>query len=100
MAVLSSRAQERRSREKNKNCPRPPLLLGAPNQNRHATQATSGPSQVSALMTEGVHLMEVVKIAQCLLTINIQRLVLCRGTVIKFHSKEAKEAVLYFLQDF
>ena len=66
MAVLSSRAQERRShekfarearenerrsREKNKNqvasapissrflCPRPPLLLGAPNQNRHATQA-------------------------------------------------------------
>ena len=55
---------------------------------------------MSALMTEGVHLMEVVKIAQCLLTINIQRLVLFRGTVIKFHSKEAKEAVLYFLQDF
>ena len=67
MAVLSSRAQERRShekfarearenerrsREKNKNqvapapissrflCPRPPLLLSSPNQNRHATQAT------------------------------------------------------------
>ena len=53
MAVLSSRAQERRSREKNKNfqissapissrflCPRPPLLLSAPNQNRHATQAS------------------------------------------------------------
>ena len=55
---------------------------------------------MSALITEGVHLMEAVKIAQCLLTINIQRLVLCRGTVIKFHSKEAKEAVLYFLQDF
>ena len=36
--------------------------------------------------------------AQCLLTINIQWL-LC--TVIKFHVvKEAKEAVLYFLQDF
>ena len=34
MAVLSSRAQERRSREI-----RPPLLLSAPNQNRHATQA-------------------------------------------------------------
>ena len=64
MAVLSSRAQERRSHEnshakrartseKNKNqvapapissrflCPRPPLLLSSPNQNRHATQATS-----------------------------------------------------------
>ena len=51
MAVLSSRAHERPSREKNKNvapapissrflCPRPPLLLSAPNQNRHATQAT------------------------------------------------------------
>ena len=67
MAVLSSRAQgrrihekfarearenERRSREKNKNqvapapissrflCPRPPLSLSSPNQNRHATQAT------------------------------------------------------------
>ena len=61
MAVLSSRAQERRnsrearenerrSREKNKKvasapifsrflCPRPLLLLSAPNQNRHATQA-------------------------------------------------------------
>ena len=39
-----------------------------------------------------------VKIAHCLLTINIQRL-LC--TVIKFHVvKEAKEAVLYFVQDF
>ena len=35
------------------------------------------------------------KIAQCLLTINIQRL-LC--TVIKFHV--VKEAVLYFVQDF
>ena len=36
--------------------------------------------------------------AQCLLTINIQWL-LC--TVIKFHVvKEAKEAVLYFVQDF
>ena len=50
MAVLSSRAHERRSREKNKVapapnsprflCPRPPLLLSAPNQNRHATQAS------------------------------------------------------------
>ena len=38
-----------------------------------------------------------VKIAQCLLTINFQRL-LC--TVINFHVvKEAKEAVLYFVQD-
>ena len=48
-----ARENERRSREKNKNqvfasapissrflCPRPPLLLSAPNQNRHATQAT------------------------------------------------------------
>ena len=52
----------------------------------------SGPSQVSSW------LIEVGKIAQCLLTINIQRL-LC--TVIKFHVvKEAKEAVLYFVQDF
>ena len=68
MAGLSSRAQERRSREKfarearenerrsrekNKKfqvapapissrflCPRPPLLISSPNQNRHATQAT------------------------------------------------------------
>ena len=51
MAVLSSWAHEQRSREKNKNqvapapissrflCPRPPLLLSVPNQNRHATQA-------------------------------------------------------------
>ena len=43
MAVLSSRALERRSREKNKNCSRPNLLavllLNALNQNRHATQA-------------------------------------------------------------
>ena len=41
-----------------------------------------------------------VKIAQCLLTINFQRL-LC--TVINFQcvkeAKEAKEAVLYFVQD-
>ena len=54
MAVLSSRAHKRRSREKNKNqvapapissrflCPRPPLLLSAPNQNRYATQASYG----------------------------------------------------------
>ena len=43
-------------------------------------------------------LIEVVKVAQCLLMINIQRL-LC--TVVKFHVvKEAKEAVLHFLQDF
>ena len=46
-----ARENERRSREKNKNvasapissrflCPRPPLLLSAPNQNRHATQAS------------------------------------------------------------
>ena len=65
MAVLSSQAQERRSHEKfarearenerrsrEKNqvapapissrflCPRPPLLLSSPNQNRHATQAS------------------------------------------------------------
>ena len=60
MAVLSSRAQERRSSEIRTRsareraakpqvasapissrflCPRPPLLLSAPNQNRHATQA-------------------------------------------------------------
>ena len=58
MAVLSSRAQERRSRQIRARrarerarkvvpapissrflCPRPPLLLSAPNQNRHATQA-------------------------------------------------------------
>ena len=46
-----------------------------------------------------VRLIEVVKVAQCLLTpINIQRL-LC--IVIKSHIvKEANEAVLYFLQDF
>ena len=45
-----------------------------------------------------VRLIVVLKIGQCLLMINIQRL-LC--TVIKFHVvKEAKEAVLYFLQDF
>ena len=38
-----------------------------------------------------------VKIAQCLLTINFQWL-LC--TVINFHVvKEAKEALLYFVQD-
>ena len=68
MAVLSSRAQERRShekfarearenerrsREKNKVapapissrflCPRPPLLLSSPNQNCHATQANAFP---------------------------------------------------------
>ena len=40
MAVLLSRAHERRSREKKRFlCPRPPLLLSSPNQNRHATQA-------------------------------------------------------------
>ena len=43
-------------------------------------------------------LIEVVKVAQCLLMINIQRL-LC--TVVKFHVvKKAKEAVLHFVQDF
>ena len=55
----------------------------------------------SVLLIEGVRLIVVLKIVQCLLTINIQWL-LC--TVIKFHvvkeAKEAKEAVLYFLQDF
>ena len=61
VAVLSSRAQERPSRKKSKNrlpgfvavfevasapissrflCPRPPLLLSAPSENRHATQAS------------------------------------------------------------
>ena len=41
--------------------------------------------------------LPVIKIAQCLLMINIQQL-LC--TVKKFHVvKEAKEAVLYFVQD-
>ena len=40
MAVLSSRAHERRSSISSRFlCPRPPLLLSAPNQNRHATQA-------------------------------------------------------------
>ena len=59
MAVLSSRAHERRSREKNKNqvaaapislqflCTRPPLLLSALNQNRHATQANQISIEVS-----------------------------------------------------
>ena len=52
----------------------------------------------SVCLIEGVCLIVVLKIAQCLLMINIQRL-LC--TVIKFHVvKEAKQAVLYFLQDF
>ena len=36
----------------------------------------------SVCLIEGVHLIRVVKIAQCLLTINIQRLL---GTVIKLH---------------
>ena len=40
---------------------------------------------------EGVRLIEVLKIAQCLLTINIQQLLF---TVIKFYV--VKEAVLYF----
>ena len=66
MAVLSSRAQERRSREIRAKrartsgeaarkiasapissrflCPRPPLLLSAPDQNRHATQANGNQS--------------------------------------------------------
>ena len=39
-----------------------------------------------------------VKIVQCSLTINIQQLL---WTVIKFHVvEEAKEAVLYFVEDF
>ena len=46
---------------------------------------------VGGRFIEGVRLIEVLKIAQCLLTINIQRL-LC--TVIKFYV--VKEAVLYF----
>ena len=42
--------------------------------------------------------MRFVKIILCLLTINTQQLL---WTVIKFHVvKEAKEAVLYFVQDF
>ena len=42
--------------------------------------------------------MRVVKIAQCLLTINIQRLL---STLIEFLVvNEAKEALLYFVQDF
>ena len=49
----------------------------------------------SVRLIEGVRLIEFVRIAQCLLTINFQRL-LC--TVINFHV--AKEAVLYFVQDF
>ena len=52
----------------------------------------------SVCLIKGVCLIVVLKIAQCLLMINIQRL-LC--PVIKFHVvKEAKEAVLYFSQDF
>jgi len=52
----------------------------------------------SVRLMEGGRLIEVVKIAQCLLTINIQRL-LC--TMIELRVvKEAKEAVLYFVQDF
>ena len=52
----------------------------------------------SVHLVEGVCWKEVLKIVQCLLTINIPRL-LC--TLIKCHVvKEANEAVLYFLQDF
>lgn len=48
------------------------------------------------------NLRDLLKISQCLLTINIQRL---PCTVIKFHvvmegKEEAKEAVLYFVKDF
>ena len=47
------------------------------------------------VLIEVVRLVEVLKIAQCLLTINIQRL---RYTVIKFYV--VKEAVLHFVQHF
>ena len=55
MAVLSSRAHEQQSREKNVSrflCPRPPLLLSAPNQNRHATQAENPHVSVQAQKRE------------------------------------------------
>ena len=42
---------------------------------------------------EGVRLIEVVKIVQCLLTINIQQL-LC--TVKKLHFKEAIQVQVYY----
>ena len=48
----------------------------------------SGPSQVHVRLIEGVRLIKVIKIAQCLLTINIQ-LLLC--TVIKLY--DVKEAI-------
>ena len=52
----------------------------------------------SVHLTEGVRLLGSVKIAQCFSTINIQWLL---STVIKFHVvKEAKESLLYFVQDF
>ena len=68
MAVLSSRAHERRSREKKKTkkqvarapissrflCPHQPLLLSAPNQNRHATQAKESTSVVDHLDQQSV----------------------------------------------
>ena len=54
----------------------------------------SGPSQVSALI-EGVRLTEDIKIARCLLTIDIRRL-LC--TVIKLHVlKEAIRVQVHYL---
>ena len=42
MAILSNRAQESRSAPISSRflCPRPPLLVSAPNQNRHATEAS------------------------------------------------------------
>ena len=67
MAVLLSRAHERRSRDKKKKkkvarapislrflCPHQPLLLSAPNQNRHATQAKESTSVVDHLDQQSV----------------------------------------------
>ena len=52
----------------------------------------------SVRLTEGERLIEVCKMAQCLLTINFQRL-LCN--MIKIHViRKAKEALLFFVQDF
>ena len=74
-------------------------FLRALNCNYSETFIKRAPSTYpSVRLIEGDRLIEVVKVAQCLLTpINIQRL-LC--IVIKSHiAKDANEAVLYFLQD-
>ena len=72
-------------RARRRHASRAPVLSFARYFQAPATQAS---------LIEGVRFIEVFNIAQCLLTINFQRL-LC--TVIKF--LVVKEAVLYFLQD-